>query len=588
MVITSLLPTTGVHITQQPREEEFASDARIPADHSRSLRAIRSGLSWNTVSQIIAIATNLALTPFLLFHLGLAAYGAFAFIASFRGLLSNLDGGLGPCATRYFAVYAGAKDRRSTSSLLVTMSLLVFLVIGIVAAAAVLLAPDVTVVLHTSAGLKHEATELIRAFMALYLVSTLSGLLSMIIAAEHRWAYLNVTAIISLLVYVGLAVTLVEQGHGLWGLFWASVGSQAVTLTTAVVGARRYVSIGAFRVMTWAQTRELIRYASRVQIAEVASSFNLEIDALLVGLLFPVGDVALYAIGSNFSSALINLPMNAIGPIQVALSRTFGRLNLRGTLEEFARLQRVWVRAIAAFAVVGAVSVVVAIPKWLGPAERLAGVVAAVLLLGQAVQLLCKVMDALGKSINRPGLESRYLGVGMVVNIALTVPLAFSIGMLGVPIGTAVGVIASALYFLHIARRKITPDIPSFLSEVPKLAVAVSVLVTALLELPAYWFAPRGAAGLLLCALPAVAGLSVYAVITFGIDDLRRLYNERIEHLMGVARGAEALVEPASHAPLLSAFENSPTGTIPAHLGDLHPPRSSPLAEGGGADVPTP
>ena len=78
-------------------------------------------------------------------------------------------------------------------------------------------------------------------------------------------------------------------------------------------------------------------------------------------------------------------------------------------------------------------------------------------------------MAEFGKSANRPGLESRYLGLGMVVNIAFTIPLAFTIGMLGVPVGTALGLIASTLYFLHIARREIDPGLRSFLQTFPAL-----------------------------------------------------------------------------------------------------------------------
>ena len=549
---------------------------------------ILSGLGWNTTSQIIIVATNVALTPFLLIHLGLAAYGVFALVSSFRGLLSNLDWGLGPCATRYFGVYAGAEDRKSTSSLLVTMSCMVFVVVGTVAAIAALVAPDLTVVIHSGAGLRHEATLLVRAFMPLYLVSTLRGLLSNIVGAEGRWAYLNVTATIAMLVDAGIAVLLIELGQGLMALFWASVGAEAVMLVTAAIGARRFISVRAMRFMPWAQVRELTRYGSRVQIAELANSFNMEIDALIVGLLFPVGDVALYAIGSNFSSGLVNLPLNAGGPMFVALSRTFGRFNLRRTLEEFTRLQRLWVRAVASFALIGAMSAVVAIPKWLGPRERLAGVVAAILLLGQAVRILSQVMGSLGKSINRPGLESRYLSVGMVANIALTVPLAFSIGMIGVPIGTAVGVTVSTVYFLRIARRGIAPDIRSFFSEVPWLSVVASVLVTALLEVPAYELAPRGAAGLILCAVPAIAGLAVYAAMTFGIGDIRRWYSEHTGHRVGAALASEMLGKTASPMPLLPAIEQGATGTISAHLGELHRERYSSDVDGGGpADIPT-
>jgi O-antigen/teichoic acid export membrane protein len=258
--------------------------------------------------------------------------------------------------------------------------------------------------------------------------------------------------------------------------------------------------------------RELLRYSRRVQIAAVASSFNYEIDSLLVALLFPVRFVAYYSIGTNFSNQLIALPTNAITPIGVALSRTFGRSTLKETVDEFTRLQRLWVRSVAAFPLIGAATAYFAIDRWLGHADHLAGVVAAILLIGQTTSLLGLVMDNFGKSVNRPDLESRYLGVGVAVNLAVTIPLALTIGMLGVPAGTAIGMVISSAYFLHVARRELSPDLRSFVADIPKVALGLSVCVTLLLELPAFAIAPTGVLGLLVCAVPAGVGLGVYGL----------------------------------------------------------------------------
>jgi O-antigen/teichoic acid export membrane protein len=480
------------------------------------LARILSGLSWNTGGQVATAALNLLVTPFLLIHLGVSQYGLYALLSSLRGLLSNIDGGLGPTASRYFAVFAGSRDRRATSSLLMTISALLALVVGTIAALVAIFAPDITVFVHASTALHREAAVLLRAFMPLMFAAALRAVFQQIISAQHRWAYLNVSRTVSTVVYVVLALVFVGQGHGLIGLFWANVGQELVLVLASVVGSRGFVNLRECRLLPWGEIRDIVRYASRVQVAAVSSSFNFEIDSLLVGLIFPVRYVAFYSIGANFSSQLGSLPVNAVSPIAVTLSRTYGRSDLQTTLLEFVDIQRVWVRAIAAYPLIGAVSVYFAILRWLGPQERLAGIVASILLVGQTITLLSQVMAEFGKSIKRPGLESRYLGVGMLVNVAFTVPLAFTIGMLGVPIGTALGQVASNFYFLHIARREIDAKLRSFFADVPKLAVTVGVLTTACLEVPAFKAAPHGLAGLVLCAIPAVIGLGIYALMVTG------------------------------------------------------------------------
>jgi O-antigen/teichoic acid export membrane protein len=449
--------------------------------------------------------------------LGVDRYGIFAVLASFRGLLSNLDGGLGPTAMRFLAVSASTNDRRRTSSLLFTIVCMLVVVTGAVAAIAAVLAPEIAGLIHTSAQLRHTAIELIRLFMPLGVVAAIQGAIARTINAEHRWRYLNTMNLVGGAVYAALAALFVAQGDGLFGLFWASALSQLVLLVGSLWGARRSIIPSACRLLPRAEVRDLLRYSSRVQIAAVASSFSFEIDSLIVALIFPVRYVTLYSIGSNFSTQLLSLPTNAVAPIAVTLSRTYGSTSPAETLEEFTRLQRVWVRSVAAFPIIGAACAYFAVDRWLGPRDRLAGVVAVILLLGGALSLFSQVMDHFGKSINRPELESRYLGVGVVVNIALTIPLALTIGMLGVPLGTACGATVSSVYFLHLARRKIRPDLRSFLTEVPVVALLLSVGVTLLLEVPAFRIAPRGALGLLVCAVPALAGLGVYTVATNGL-----------------------------------------------------------------------
>ncbi len=515
------------------------SDQRAPG--RARLRRILSGLGWNTGGQVVSVALNLALTPFLLLRLGVSAYGLYALLSSFRGLLSNLDGGFGPTSSRYFAVYAGADDRRSTAGLVVTISAILTAIVGTLGGIVALLAPQITELFHTSSSLHHEATGLLRAFMPLLLTAALRGSFQRILRSHHRWAYINVSMTVGTAVYVALAMLLVGEGHGLVGLLWASVAQEAVVDVASVAAATRHFSWRDCRLLPRGVTREIARYASRVQLAAIASSFNYEIDSLLVGLIFPVRYVAYYSIGSNFSNQLTSLPTNAVSPVAVTLSRTFGRSGLPATLREFTELQRVWVRAVAPYALIGAVCGYFGILRWLGPQERLAGVVAVILLGGQVLNLLSQVMAELGKAVNKPGLESRYLGTGVVINVALTIPLAFTVGMLGVPIGTAIGQVVSTLYFLHIAKREIDRGLRSFLADIPALATLAATACAVALVLPAHAVAPRGAFGLLLCAVPAVIALAVHAALVGGLKRTARVIAP------GASWSAPAGAAPAPH-----------------------------------------
>lgn len=482
----------------------------------RRLGTILSGLGWNTGGQVVTTALNVLATPFLLVHLGVDRYGVVAFASTLRGLLSNLDGGFGPCASRYFAVYGGAGDRRRSSQLLVTASLLVLAASLPVLAAVVLAAPGLADLLHASAGLRASATELLRLFAVLLLVSNVRMMLTRLVSAEHRWAFLSVTNTLGTSVYLVSAVLLVWRGAGVIGMFWASVAQEAVLLALSLAAARSYLRPGALRLLPRAEVAGIVRFASRVQVAAVASSVGNEFSSLLVAAVLPVRFVAYYSIGSNFAGQLAALPVNALGPITVTLARTFGSRGLHGTVQELERLQRLWVRAIAAWPVAGAVAAYFGVRAWLGPSEGLAGAVAAVLLAGQCVTLLGLVMDSFTKAVDEPGLESRYLALGNGMGMALAVPLVLTVGLLGVPIGMSVGGVVATLYLLVLARRRIAASLPSFIAEVPVAPTLIAGAVTSVGELALSPLGVRGALGLLLCAVPAGLGLASYLAAVHG------------------------------------------------------------------------
>jgi len=501
-----------------------------PAGHGTAspLATIFSGLGWNASGQVATGAIFVGLTPFLLARLGVALYGVLSLVSTFRGLLSNLDGGLGPCADQHFALYAGVGDRRRTSSFLLTVSLMTVVVVGTVAVAGVLVAPSLAHLLHGSAQMHAQAAALTRDFMPLLPTTALRSMLMRILQAEHQWRYVNICDTVGIVAYAGGAVLFVSLGLGLIGVFLATALQELVLLVLGALGARRYVRLAHCRLLSLAEIRSVVAYALRVQVAEIASSLTNEVNTLLVGLLFPIRYVTYYSVGTNFANSLASLPMNAYSPIAVTLARTFGRAGLRSTVSQFTQLQAMWVRSVAAFPLVGVVAVYVAIPHWLGPQEHLAGVVAAITLLGLTPAMLSSVMAALGKAVNRPGLESRYLGLATGVALAAVVPLALWLGMLGVPIAAALAQCVSALYLLRLTRRHIEPSLRSFVHDLPTVPLLVALATAIGLEALVAPLAPRGAIGLAVCAAPAGAALLVYVALSFGVKTSRaRLHSVR-------------------------------------------------------------
>jgi O-antigen/teichoic acid export membrane protein len=483
-------------------------------------RRLLAGLGWNTVGQLLVVGISLGLTPFLLHHLGATQYGIFALVSSLIGLLSNLDGGLAPAGYRYFPVYVGRGDVAATTSFLFTMLTLVVIIVGAVTATMILVAPAVVGVFalgsglashsHELAGHAGEAVQLIRFLMPVLFVGAICTPMQRLVMAHHRWAFLNYAGVMASVVYAATAVGVSFATSGLQCLIWATYAQQAIILISTAWACRRYISLKGLRWLPISEVRQILRFGSRVQIAALASSFSYELDALLVGFLFPVRYVAYYSIGANFSQQVMNLPNNGLNPMIQDIGHTYGRSGKEGVLESFPDIQRMWVTALGIFPVVATLVAWFGIPVWLGHGAQLAAATAALLVISNAPMQFNSIVNVTAQVVGMPEIESWYLGIGAAVNVAFTVPLALHVGVIGVPLGTAIGQVISFVVCIHLARKKIGKQITPFFRGIDYFPALVAIAVAGVCEWSLRGSLPTGAIGFALSGLLTVPAFLIY------------------------------------------------------------------------------
>jgi O-antigen/teichoic acid export membrane protein len=515
----------------EPQHSDPPSTDATATESSMQPKRLLAGLGWNTVGQFLVVGISLGLTPFLLHHLGATLYGIFALVSSVRGLLRNLDGGLAPTGYRYFPVYVGQGDVAVTTSLLVTMLTLVMIIVGTVTTAMILVAPAAVGVFALGSGLaghSHETVQLIRVLMPALFIAAIRTPIQRLVVAHHRWAFFSYTQVMAAVVYAATAVGVSFATSGLQCLIWATYAQEAILLITAAWACRRYISLKRLRWLPISEVRQILRFGSRVQIAAIASSFNFELDALLLGFLFPVRYVAYYSIGANFSQQVTNIPFNGLGPIMQEIGLSYGRSGKEGVLRSFPTTQRMWVTALGIFPMVAALEGWFGIRVWLGQGAQLAAATAVLLVIGTAPLLLNSIVDVTAKVVGMPEIESWYLGIGMAVNVVCTVPLALSVGVIGVPLGTAIGQIISVAVCIYLARKRIGKRITPFyccISYVPALvAIAVAgVCVWSLRD-----SLPTGGVGFVLSWLLTVPAFLIYYGWVYREPLLQRLGTQAV------------------------------------------------------------
>ena len=483
-------------------------------------KRLLAGLGWNTAGQFFVVGISVGLTPFLLHRLGATQYGIFALVSALIGLLSNLDGGLAPTGYRYFPVYVGRGDVAATTSFLLTMLTLVVIIVGAVTTMTILVAPAIAGVFaygssvashsHGLAGHSHETVQLIRFLTPVLLIGAICTPIQRLIMAHHRWAFLNYTQVMGMVAYAATAVGVSLATSGLQCLIWATYAQQALVLITAAWACRRYISLKRLRWLPISEVRQILRFGGRLQIAAAASSINVELNALLVGFLFPVRYVAYYSIGANFNQQLDNLPINGLNPMMQDMGHIYARSGKEGVLRSFPDMQRMWVTALGIFPAVAALVGWFGIRVWLGPGAELAAATAALLLIGGAPLQLNSIVDVTVKVVGMPEIESWYRGIGMVVSVACTVPLAFGIGVIGVPLGAAIGYVISFVVCICLARKKIGKQITSFFRCISYVPALVAIAVAGVCEWSLHSSLPAGGIGLVLSGLLTVPAFLIY------------------------------------------------------------------------------
>ncbi len=504
------LVAAGVSVPGQAPSTSVDGDQKIPG-----LRGVARGFSWGTAGQLIGVAGNLVLTPFIIHGLGIERYGIFVLVVTVTGMLNSFDGGVIGAASRYFSIYAGTDDRRSTTELLVTFCVLLTGLGLLMSTAAWFLSPVVVGFLNMSDIWRPQAIFLFRALGILVTTLFIHTLFQMVLSARQRYAWSTAVGQVVYGAYVVGFVIVIETGSGLRGVAFIFVGQQVLASALIIPVAMQYLDRQGVRLIPWAKLRSILSFSGKLQVGGIAMLVITEVDSLVIGGALSVRALGIYSPGANFSGQLSSVVSNGLGPAGVHLGNVYGRDGEEGAFREFRRLQRMWVVAVTGWTVVAMASAYFGIIAWLGPRFSLSGWICIVLLAGSSISLVTSLIGMYAEAVGKAGALARYGVLSMVVNIVLTVPMVL-LGSLGVVAATAIGQFVSAVYLLHDVRRSVRHDLPSPLRHVPLLRGLVAAALTLGLEVAIRPYLPVGPVGLLGAGVPALLGLATFAVLMLG------------------------------------------------------------------------
>ena len=490
--------TPGSGVAADPR----AGNAGAPA---------RRRLLLNAVAGMLPLAVGLVLVPILLGGLGAASFGVWSLLSASVGMMATLDLGLAASLFRYFGVN-GDRDRPASDRLLNTALLVLAVALAIATALFAAAAPLIASVLHLDAALVPATVAMLRWLGPVLVLATMAAALAARLQSAGRFGLLALAVGLGQATYAGGVLRARASGLRLPELASALVAGQVVTVAVAAVCVAAVTGWRPWRagLTSVEETREVGRFAWRMQVAGLWGFINLEADLIIVAVLLPVSSLGAYAVGASVAGGLRAALSTLLPPMLGPISRA--GLDVDVAVAALVDVQRRWVRLAAGPAIVSiALAAGVAAVLGRGPG-LLAGPVAAALMIGHAVNLGTGVLSYLTRVIARPVLEARYGRLSALVNVGVTVALTPAVGLLGVCLGTAAGQVVGSLWFIRVVRGATGRAVPSFVSEVPwgpcaATGAAMSVFTGVVLAAGAG--ALVSVAALAAASLPAWAGYRV-------------------------------------------------------------------------------
>jgi O-antigen/teichoic acid export membrane protein len=412
---------------------EEASD-RPPANASKGQLARNMASSY--VSLFVGIVLSLFFTRVVLRHLGASTYGLWIVLFAMVGYLGLLDVGVGTAVVQRIARLMGEHDDAGVADLMRT-AWWFFATSGVVAVlVTVVVAPFIGSILHLGTLSPTAAAITLVLLGAMTAVLFLQSVPNAVLFGSGRADRSAQVGLLTLILTQGAQIVVVVAGGGLVGL-----------AVVAVVGAAIGLGVGASLIhrITGSSIRhgrfnrpllrELLAFGGRQSVISLSGIVSYQLDALIIGIILPVAQVAPY----NIALSTANLSRNLSTQGTNLLLPTFAHFETVGDRERQARF---FFRSVM-FGLAVAFPIVIALAGfgdpiltlWLGTVPPKTYEIMIVLGVVTAVQLPGNQCFNFLTGVGRVQLIMRLAIIGAVVNLAGSVAATFWLG----PVGPAVG-----------------------------------------------------------------------------------------------------------------------------------------------------
>lgn len=423
-----------------PAGEEHTGAGAIRPRDSQILRRFAVGSATNSASRGISLITWFFLTPFILHHLGVAAYGLWIVVGSVVAYGSLLDFGIAGAVTRFVAQYRALGDTKSARAVAAT-ALRLYIGLGLVALLATAGLAAVFSDIFNLGSHDEEAVVLVVLLMGLTVAVALpANSTSAVLQGLHRYDLTNFTGTIGNLSSAAATVIVLLAGGGLVGMVAVNIPARLMTfvlnawLINRVAPDLGYGWNGARRDFV----RPILSFSLLSFVMNVAWQVQSKTDEIVIGIAMSVSAVAPYALARKLSEAAMlvtNEFVKVLLPIASQLDAEDDRERLRWVYVASTRLTLLILLPVACVLVLLGGDI---LSVWVGPQFAIYSPVVTILTLAGVASVIQWAGSAMVMGMGRHRRLAVAAAAGAVLNLALSVALVGPLGLTGVALGTLI------------------------------------------------------------------------------------------------------------------------------------------------------
>lgn len=442
----------------------------------------------NYLGTFAGMAVAFILTPFLINHLGKAAFGIWVLVHSFRQYFQLLELGTNQAIMKLISEYAALNKKENIAEVINT-SFVIFLLAGIVSIIlSFVLAHYGLIYFKIPSNYLSTSKQLVLIIGINISLLLLKRGLNASLAGYHRFDLINLITVIGELTTASITVILVRMGFGLIALAVLMVGINLLEVILLLYFLiRKYsLSIG-LSFVSREKIRTIFGFSLYTFVTDISTRIAWNIDVVVIGIFLPVSSITTYTIGvrlAGISEKLFNPIINTLLPLASTWDAQEQKHRLQQLMLEGTKVSLLLSLPVAALLFLTGKSL---ISLWVGKEYLSSFSVLVVFLLIFVVSNMESTASQIQLGMRKLRFHTMVSIFSALANFLLSITLIHFYGIIGVALGTLVPCLISNLlfsipytcYIIELPLRKFIRHsvYPAFISLInPSLAVYLTNL----------------------------------------------------------------------------------------------------------------